>query len=112
MSYSLGPREPITTTTEPNTETPKPLRGDVTVYVVTVNEEEFYEKHWRNMWNNIEAMVTTGCTLHRTHLVSCRSECSMTQEPDRGCVTFGVTLQNSVLCPNTSEQLRQGLEKK
>ena len=57
--------------------------------------KEFYEAIG-NITSNSPA--TKNCKITRTRVESCRVDCSMTSDPDRGCLAFEVALEKSILC--------------
>ena len=90
---------------------------------MAVNENQFYEDHYQKMENDIlgkipEQCMKPNCTgknhicVYKSQVISCRRECSMTQDPNRGCVTFSIGVEPSKLCQYDSEILRRDLKNK
>lgn len=114
MKYHLGPAFPDTTTTKPTTVTTKPPDGIVTIYVVAVNEQGFMSSSFEQMWNDILDMAKPNgnCNVIRSKVTSCRSECSLTSDEDRGCAKFSVTVESSIFCQYSTEALKSDIDKK
>lgn len=90
---------------------------------MAVNENQFYEDHYQKMENDIlgkipEECMKPNCTgknhicVYKSQVISCRRECSMTQDPNRGCVTFSIGVEPSKSCQYDSEILRRDLKNK
>ena len=111
LEYNLGPEEPTTTTTPITTTTTPPSQGQVQIYVVAVNEATFVSMHLAEFWNEIQNFASE-CTLLRSNAVSCVNECALSTDPDRGCVSFTVTIAKSTICHYTKSDLISDLEHK
>ena len=114
LEHALGPTDPITTTMPPNTTTSRPLNGEVKVYIVAVNEQGFYHEKFPTFYDEIKGLAEEkGCNITRTHIKSCRLECGMTTNPDRGCLTFEVGLEdNPIFCNYQIEAFKNDMKKK
>ena len=91
--------------------------------IVAVNENQFYANHYQKMENDIFGMIPEECKkqnctganhvcVFKSKVTSCRRECSMTQDPNRGCVSFSIGVEPSRSCIYDSERLRGDLKKK
>ena len=116
LEHSLGATEEATTTTESATTTTKQFEGETTVYVVAVNERQFYREHFESLWKKIHDLVSASdenCAIQRTsHVESCSLECSMTSDPERGCVAFSLGFTESTACSYNFEKFKMDLEDK
>ena len=109
LEYFLGPEDPITTTTPVTTTTTLPSQGQVQIYIVAVNEATFVEQHLNEFWNEIQSFASE-CSILRSNAISCVNECALSMNPDRGCVTFTVTIAKSAICHYTKSDLKNDLE--
>ena len=95
--------DPVTTTTT------LPSQGQVQIYIVAVNEATFVEQHLNEFWNEIQSFASE-CSILRSNAISCVNECALSMNPDRGCVTFTVTIAKSAICHYTKSDLKNDLE--
>ena len=109
LEYFLGPENPITSTTPSTTTTTVQSQGQVQIYIVAVNEASFVGQHLNEFWNEIQSFASE-CNLLRSNAISCVNECALSTDPDRGCVTFTVTIGKSAICHYTKSDLKNDLE--
>ena len=117
LDYILGPSEPITTTMKPNITTPRPLNGEVRIYILAINEQTFFKNHFTQLYGEISNLTQNSpngksCKITRTNVVSCRLDCAMTSNPDRGCLAFEVALEKSILCDYNITTFKSDLQNK
>ena len=116
IEHSIGPSEEITTTTTTETPTTVEREKDIQIFVVAVNEQKFYKEQFDNLYNDIKGVFDNqtypNCEISRTIAKSCSLECSMTDDPDRGCVTFTVGLVQSDVCSYNYNLFKADLEER
>lgn len=113
---------PSTELTTPSTTTLNPDNDAVTLYVTGVNERAFtstsngtVQSDYMRLEDHINALAAeysssnsseVGCNVAFSPPFSCRQECQMTQDPDRGCVKMIADVQKSVYCGYSNMLLR------
>ena len=114
IEHSIGPLEEITTTTTTETPTTVEREKDIQIFVVAVNEQKFYKEQFDNLYSDIKGVINLdiypNCEISRTIAKSCSLECSMTDDPDRGCLAFTVGLVQSDVCTYKYDQFKSDLE--
>lgn len=111
----MGPSQPVSTTLKPlTTSTPQLEEDAIQVFVVAVNEIEFYREQFEKFYGEIEAFSDDkgDCKMVRSRVKSCALTCAMTQDPDRGCLTFSVGVKKSNLCQYDTQKLRSDMTEK
>jgi hypothetical protein len=104
--------EPGTTTEAPATSTtPNLLDDSVNLYALVVNEQVFVNESLDDILGEIEDMANRfsandSCVLDRSPPVTCRAECQLGLEMDRGCVRITLSVEKSIYCNYNNEMLR------
>ena len=112
---------PSTEVTSPSTTTVEPEEDAVILFVTGVNEESFVstsngtvQSDYVKLEDHILALAadyssgnnTAVCQVLFSPPYSCRQECQMTDDPDRGCVKMIADVQKSVYCGYSNNILR------
>ena len=112
-NYDLGEDFNITT---PRPETTTAMIPDeqngIKIYILPVNEDLFYPTQFSILINELTAIAEQErCELLNGPAMSCRQECHLSQDPDRGCISVIVGLKyNPLICKMTTEQFAQEIE--
>ena len=113
IQYDLGEDFNFTTPT-PETTTPKlpDAENGIKIFVLPVNEQSFCETQFEILIEHLETISETErCKLLHTPPLSCRNECQMSDDPDRGCVKVIVGLiYDPLICKMTQEDFQQKIE--
>ena len=113
IDYDLGENFNITTPS-PETTTPRVPDHDtgIKIFTLPVNEKSFVETSFEEMMGDLRNIAEAKrCSLRNTSAMSCRHECHMSDDPERGCVSVIVDLLIiPQLCQMTHEQFKQEIE--
>ena len=79
-----------------------------------VNEASFYSNDFPTLIQQLQDMVAKErCQLVYGPATSCRQECHMSEDPDRGCISVTVGLKyNPLYCAMTKQELKHKIENK
>ena len=104
------------TTPSPKTTTPMipDDQNGIKIYILPVNEGLFYLTQFPLLIDELTKIANEErCQLLNSTAMSCRQECHMSQNPDRGCISVIVGLEyNPLICKMTKEQFKQKIEDK
>ena len=109
FDYDLGEEKTVSTTLSPESTTKEfgPVR--VTFFVVAVDENKAADQMDKVMIPDLEQLATDHlCTLRYTSITSCRIECHMSSDPERGCISVTVALNNA--CEYSVEELKSDVD--
>ena len=115
INYDLGEDFNITT---PLPETTTPMLPDeqngIKIYILPVNEDLFYLTQFPLLIDELTTIAKVEqCQLLNSTAMSCREECHMSRDPDRGCISVIVGLEyNPLRCKMTKEEFKQNIKTK
>ena len=113
INYDLGDNITITTPS-PETTTPMvPNQDDgIKIFILPVNEKSFCETYFDILIDNLTKIADDNrCKLINTAAMSCRHECHMSEDLDRGCVSVVVGLiVDPLICKMTQAEFRNKID--
>ena len=87
-----------TSTPAPNTTVHPDEDIAIKIYILPVNEKSFYDNSFASFINELQKLANEDlCNLITGLARSCRTECHMSEDPDRGCISVTVDLVDDPL---------------
>ena len=76
LEHSLGPLVEPTTTTAPNTTTPRPSTGELRIFILAINETGFYSQKFNQFYKEIQEKANEQGNVSVMLEFHCYSSCS------------------------------------
>ena len=112
MNYELGQDFNITTSTTTTTQKVPTKDDGIHIFILPVNEMYFYENYFDEFVQDLKDIAyAERCKLLKTDAMSCRDECFMSDNPDRGCLGVIVGLiHDPLICKMTQDDFKERIE--